>query len=352
MKNGWRTGFGLSAILAGAICLSGCAGSPTVAPSYANTAPATAVYMISHVDTAITECSAVPANDGSLIRTITYLPSYYGGPLATDSAGQIYVAVASDPIDRLNPGEISIYPPNSAGGATPSRTININSDEVCTLAVDPAGLLYVAINTGSAEDAPPRMVSVYSATASGTTTPLRTLQLTNVFPTGVSDIAADATGNIYVAGYRRTGNGGVIAVYPPAANGPSTPIRTITLTNSDVYGVAVDPEGNIFANVCPGCYSSSGAGFVIEEFAPGETGEATPINTINLSVGAPWKIALGGPVRLDGAGNIFTSLVLSSTDTPEPNFVVYGFGSADKGNAAPTVQIAPTNGYSSYFAVN
>jgi hypothetical protein len=155
-----------------------------------------------------------------------------------------------------------------------------------------------------------------------------------------------------VAGYRRTGNGGVIAVYPPAANGPSTPIRTITLTNSDVYGVAVDPEGNIFANVCPGCYSSSGAGFVIEEFAPGETGEATPINTINLSVGAPWKIALGGPVRLDGAGNIFTSLVLSSTDTPEPNFVVYGFGSADKGNAAPTVQIAPTNGYSSYFAVN
>ncbi len=236
--------------------------------------------------------------------------------------------------------------------ATPSRTININSDDVCALAIDPAGRVYVAINTGSAADAPPPTVSVYSATASGTATPLRTLELTNIFPTGVSDITADAAGNIYVAGYMRMSEGGAIAVYPPTANGPSTPIRTITLTNSDVYGVAVDPEGNIFANVCPGCYSSSGAGFVIEEFAPGAIGEATPINTINLSVGPPWKIALGGPVRLDGAGNIFTSLVLSSTDAPEPNFVVYGFGSTDGDNAAPTVQIAPTNGYSSYFAVN
>jgi len=251
---------------------------------YTNTFPATAVYMIGDVDTAINGYSIVPAESGSLTGTLTYPASYHGGPLATDSASQMYVAVAVDPIDPLNLGDIFIYPPNSTGAAIPSRTININSYQASALAVDPAGLLYVAINTGSAEDAPPPMVSVYSATASGTATPLRTLQLTGIFPTGAGDIAADAAGNIYVAGY--TGTGNVIAVYPPTATGPATPVRTISLGSSNVYGVAVDPDGHIFASVRPDCFGS--AAFVIEEFASGADGEAAPINTIDLPVAAGW----------------------------------------------------------------
>lgn len=330
--------------------MPGCAGPPAVAPSYASGAPATVAYMLGDVDTAIKGYSAVPANNGSLLGTLTYPSSYYGGPLATDSTGQIYAAVAINPVDPLNLGDIFIYPPNSTGGGTPSRTININSYQGSALAVDSAGLVYVAINTGSAEDAPPPMVSVYSATASGIATPLRTLQLTNVFPTGVTDIAADAAGNIYVAGCTKT-MGFVIAIYPPTATGSSTAARTITFGSSAVFGVAVNATGNIFANVCSGCYS--GPNFVIEEFAPGADGEATPINTISLPAESGWINAGGGPVRLDGAGNIFTSLQRVSTNPSVLDIdVVYGFESTATGNSAPTVQIAPPKGYNNFFALN
>jgi hypothetical protein len=344
MKNSWPTRFGLLVILAGSICLAGCASLP---PRYTNNPPATVVYMVGSVDTAIKGYSTASANSSSPISTLTYPPSYYGGPVATDASGQIYVAVGIDPVDPLNLGNIFIYPPNSAGKATPSRTIDVNSNSVCALAVDPAGLLYVAINTGSAVDAPPPMVIVYSATASGPAIPLRTLQLTNVNP-DVKDIAVDGSGNIYVAGvYRSTGN--AIAVYPPTANGFSTPTRTITFGTSTVYGVAVDPVGDVYANVCLGCY---GTDFAIEEFAPGANGDSTPINTINIPIGSGRRGASGGSVRLDGAGNIFTTMDFISYETVEHSIVVYGFGPSATGSAVPTVQITPTDWYNTFFAVN
>jgi hypothetical protein len=337
MKNSWPTGPGLSVIVAGVICLSGCSSLPTTST---NTAPATVAYMVGNVDTAIKGYSAVAGNNTSPVDTLTYPPSYYGGPLATDASGQIYVAVAIDPIDPSNLGDIFIYPPNPTGAATPSRTIDIGSYGVAALAVDPAGLLYVANNGSTAST-----VTVYSTTAIGTATPLRTLQLTNV---GVIDIAADAGGNMYVAGPMGTEQ--VVAVYPPTATGPSTPTRTITLVGySRVFGVAVDPAGHIFASVWPGY--SNGAGYVIEEFAPEASGAATPINTINLNVGSPWTIIGGGPVRLDGAGNIFTSLFLTN---PVNLFtdVIYGYEPTATSDAAPFVQITPTDRYNTFFALN
>ena len=113
MKNSWPPRFWLSGILAGCICLSGCSNQST---GHANTEPATTVaYMIGNVSTEIKEYSTVIANNGSPINTITFPPSCYGGPLATDSSGQIYVGVAISPVDPLNLGDILIYPPNSTG---------------------------------------------------------------------------------------------------------------------------------------------------------------------------------------------------------------------------------------------
>jgi len=234
-------------------------------------------------------------------------------------------------------GDIFIYPANSTGAATPSRTVKLNSSEIAALAVDPTGLLYVAI-AGNSDPT----VTVYSATASGTATPLRTLQLTNVLQ--VNDIAADAAGNIYVAGYMSPEN--AIAVYPPTATGPATPARTITLGTSNVYGVAVAASGEIFANICLGCYNTN---LAIEEFAPGANGAATPINTINLNVASSWTIANGGPVRLDRTGNIFTSLIQLNSTAPS-SIVVYRFGPTATGNAVPTAQI--TGKYNTFFALN
>jgi len=339
MKNDWPRRFGLSIALVGFVYLPGCSNLPSAAPSYTNTAPATVAYMIGNVDTAIEGYSTVTPST-SPTDTLSYPPSYYGGPIATDSTGQIYVAVTIDANNHpLDLEEILVYPPNSTGAPAPLRIINTSSNNVSALAVDPTGLLYVA-NEGTTAST----VTVYSATASGAATPLRTLVLTNV---GVTDIAADAAGNIYVAGPMNTEQ--VISVYPPTATGPAAPTRTIDFGISTVAGVAVSPAGNIFANVWPG--QNIGI-FAIEEFAPGANGSAIPINTINLNVGAPWTIIGGGPVRLDGAGNIFTSLFLSTNPGNLYTDVIYGYEPTASGDAAPFVQITPTDAYNIFFAVN
>ena len=59
-------------------------------------------------------------------------------------------------------------------------------------------------------------------------------------------------------------------------------------------------------------------------------------------------------MRLDGTGNIFTSLQRRSTTDPGAldSIVVYGFKPTATGSTAPTVQIAPTDGYDTFFVVN
>ena len=90
----------------------------------------------------------------------------------------------------------------------------------------------------------------------------------------------------------------------------------------------------------------------IEEFAPGASGATVPIKTINLTAGSLGQINAGGPVRVDGAGNIFTSLAIWSPNQELVN-VFYGFAPDATGDAVPTVQFAPPQGGSNgFFALN
>ncbi len=343
MKNIWPGSLGLSLTLAASIGLAGCGSVTNPSPVNTNTAPATLAYAFG-VESGLPvmlEYSTAPGNNGSPIGSL----QAGQGPIATDSAGQIYI-LYPNPNGALQAGEIVVYAPNSTGDASPLRTIQLDYLPN-RLAVDPTGRTYVANLPDNWTNGAPVTVSVYASDASGAATPLRTFVLTTALPP-VQDMVADAAGNLYVAACLR-GNQWAIAVYPPTANGPSTPARTIDFGADGlawVYGVAVDSEGNIFANVCPSCDEGAST---IEEFAPGAQGAATPIKTINLTGGSLGQIDAGGPVRVDGAGNIFTSLALWAPDTGQLVNGFYGFGPDATGDAVPTMQFAPPEGGTNGF---
>ncbi len=326
--------------LAGLLSLIACAGS---APQKSNVEPTGVVYLVGSspaygVDTAINGYST-QTQSGSPISTITYPQNYYGGPVATDPGGQLYVAVdnTSGPAGL---GEVFVFAPNSTGQAAPSRTIDLSSYDVAALAVDVNGLLYVAISPGTGTPT----IAVYSASASGTATPLRTLVAADFVE--IRDIAVDAKGNIYAAGL--IGQSYDVAVYSPDASGSAAPLRTILLQYSDVSGIAVDDKGDILAS------GFGGTGLEIEEFAPAASGAATPFQTVSLPSLPPGSAVYGygGPVRLDAAGNIFTTAQIYDPPVTQQSIVVYGFSPTTSGNATPIVQITLRDGYDALFAVN
>lgn len=344
-------------IIAALVAPSGCAqitsppawGRPTHGPNHrpgpspARGNPASYVYANSPWGSnSVQIYSATSGTQTTLLGTLD-LPSIAGGlSLSTDSHGQIY-AVGNN---GLNNFQIFVFAANATGAAKPLRTIDLNY-QVNRVAVDPAGRIYVLDLPANWTTGGVLTVRVYSASANGAAQPMRTFQLKNVLMP-VEDISADMWGNLYCTCFFE--NQWTVAVYSSRASGVVLPNRTINFGMSFLWGVAADPAGDVFVNVCDGCYTSATG---IEEFAPGASGTATPINTINFNVESPYKIFSGGLLRLDGAGNLYTALDLQSDPWSSPMQVYYGFAANASGNATPTLEIDPSfTGGTPFFAVH
>ncbi len=112
--------------------------------------------------------------------------------------------------------------------------------------------------------------------------------------------------------------------YAPGASGNVTPIATISASSfgdADPGGLAIDSSGDLYVPA----FVPNTANEAVYEFAPGASGAATPIATITGS-----STGLSGPadVVLNSAGNIIVAN--SSNDT----ITTYAAGAS--GNAAPT----------------
>ena len=348
MKSMWATILELSVVLAGALWLSGCNG---VSSAPTNTAQATRAYMLGADQTTILDYSLTSSENATPTGVLT-LPQFnylnYPARLATDSAGQLYVASSSTTLPEM---QVLVYPGNATGTAIPLRTINISTN-IFALAVDPRGLLYVASGGFGTSST----ITVYSAAASGPAVALRTIELPA--DETLVDIAADGSGNAYVAGYFTLSYNNWIShvdVFSPDASGAATPARSITMPFV-IYGVAVDGTADVFASLQPGTPEIDNTTAMIEEFAPGANGAATPINTIQSFSPVANTDVEAGPVRVDGAGNIYTSVGPYNYSTDTASKMIYRFAPNASGNAVPSVQITPSNidvyNYSVQFGVN
>src|SRR5438034_700103 len=115
-----------------------------------------------------------------------------------------------------------------------------------------------------------------------------------------------------------------VAAYAPGASGDATPIDTIAGSNTGLNAggaLALDSAGNLYvANY----YGSS-----ITVYAPGANGNATPSTTIagsNTGLSWPWGIAR------DAAGNLY--VVNSWSSSGSTSITVYAAGAS--GNATPS----------------
>ena len=273
---------------------------------------------------------------GTISPSSSLTPQVGYGQMVADASGHLYLAGAG-----TNEGSVYVYSAGASGSASPTRTILGNSTsflEDGLLAVDTSGQLYVL-------DPYSGSISVFSASANGSATPLRRIagSLTQL-PTNsattlfAAAFAVDASGNIYVALTPVTFpiSTWTILVFSSTQTGNATPTRVITATSPAGFAAlplsALDANGNFYV----GGLEVGTVDFSIMEFAVNASAVATPVKTI---AGSATGLLPGAVFNLcvDGAGNIYTISNGLSGATVE------AFGASGSGNLVPAVTFTSTS---------
>jgi hypothetical protein len=305
----------LSELSIGAACLFAIFGCSTATTSPATTtpgAPNPASYLY------LAQNSPAPYSSPSQIliyptgvsgnpspTNIIILPnSITAGPIAVDSAGNIYVATPTD---------IREYAASATGAATPIRLIPTNAtttlNVIAGLALDSAGNIY-ALNLGVGID-------IFSAAANGSVAPSRIIPLGGATTLSIAQhIAVDGPGNLYVANLNASAQF-TIAVFGPTANGSVAPDRVL----NDEYAIdlATDSYNNLYV-------ATFNAGTEIDVFAPGASGNAKPARVLSLGQDALVGFAAGP------AGDLYVGTngsLLNNAQTATPVLLEYSATASD-----------------------
>jgi hypothetical protein len=298
---------------------------------------ATTGYSLQANNTGFTVVSYSLAQSGAAANNAALtLPASFGPTaLAVDpSSGTLYIGGDTYFSGGQTP-EILVYAAASTGSATPARTIvgnatTANFDEPISMTVDSSGQLYIA---STPQDI--GTVAVYGTTANGAATPERVLSggATGLYQP--SQLAVDATGNIYVSNIYQ-GYAGNIVEFPPTASGNVPPERAITDDVHVIDGVAVDSTGDVFALI--GTLNQS-TGYVtsaqIAEYATDAKGPATPSALIS---GTTTLLGTASSLRIDGKDNLFVQQTTGTGSATTQQIVAFGPGAS--GNLAPFLTIS------------
>jgi len=362
VKHSIKPRVGLFLGVAACLCISACSGAPGISqpgtppvppPGSNSGTAATTVYLwgfnaFTPWPQTVQAYEIGSGTSSTPVSTLQLPLQSWGWALATGPSKELYVGVSN-----VTGQQILVYAAGASGAATPTRVIDLPYTPQ-SLFVDASGNLYV----GSSGEQTNIVVSVYGPDANGQAVPIRTVQSAN--NEGLTDITVDTSGYMYVAGYARYDSGNqpysFIDVYSPDAEGSAEPVRSISF-GVFINGVAVDGNGNVFASVESALDTgiNVSTSVAVEEFSPQASGYTTPTSVVTLpQQGVPAGESGaggvgGGPVRFDGAGNIYSPEITGNEGSF--NYVLYKI--APQGTSAtPMAQVNPENGYNFFFAVN
>jgi sugar lactone lactonase YvrE len=224
--------------------------------------PSGDLFVADHGIQAVTEYAPDASGNATPIATITGPATGLGFPggVALNSSGDLFVANGT-----VNPSQASVteYAPGASGNATPIATIPSSSfggANPADVAIDPSGDLYVTATSDQA-------VFEFAPGASGDATPIATLTGASTGLSGPADLALNSTGNLDIA----NSSVGTITTYPAGASGNVSPTSTLNVGQAD--GIGVSPSGDLYSTF-------TGETQGVNVYAPGATGNATPVATI------------------------------------------------------------------------
>ena len=349
----------LLSVLGWSTLLSGCGGgsgsrsstpTPPAGPTQPASTPANSFYGNTVNDafyppqpSTILQFSRTAHGAASPVATITGPKNTVFGAMAVGPSGNLYVAgqIPGDPSKLATPAAIStteilVYAPGVSGTAAPTEVVTLGgvgtfNNFISGLDVDLAGNLYVSTSVaiGSGPSGRVYLAAVVYSAVNGTLTSARSIVGDSTGIASNSPIAADAAGDVFVAGGVYNSGSQSVLMFSPTASGNIAPTAAISGSStgiSSVRGLAVDRSGNLYVL----------SGDSVLEFAPGASGNVAPIRTItNPQITSD---TIGGSIRVDAAGNIY---VFGTGTDAEQTILVYP--PTASGTATPVATITSTS---------
>jgi hypothetical protein len=245
------------------------------------------IYVVNHTGLGSVTVYGAGANGNvAPLQTIGGSKTGMNGPegIALDASLNIYVANSFGGVSGL--GSVTVYATGANGNVTPIRTISgsntgLNFPE--GVALDASGNVYVTTFVGGPSGL--GSINVYAAAANGNVAPVRTITGSNTRLHGPVGIALGGGRGIYVANYDSPNRPapGSVTVYAAAANGNVVPVRTISGSNTGLFGslgIARNARGNIHVANQNGATSRLGS---VTVYAANANGNVVPIQTISGS---------------------------------------------------------------------